>query len=178
MKKRILLIEILLLILMFSYPISGFASSNKNRCYLIQRSMLSDIRKYYAEYEKKGGEIVTPGEGFNKLAKDMFDKGVIKYPYSNKYGNCSYGVEVESSGDIKFYCVYHGDLINAERYEQMFVKRRNNSLPLGFFVMLVLVFISFCVSCIKVFLRSEKNEKIEKEEEKKAVVIFTDRNYK
>ena len=166
MKKRIILIEVLLLILMFSFPISGFASSNKNSCYLIQKSMFSNIWRYFVEYGKKGEKIFPPGEEFNKLAKDMLDKGVIKYPYPNRFGNCSYGVEVDSSGRVKMYCVYHGDWDNAEKYERMTKKRINNSLPFGFWVMLGLVMVSFCISFIKIFFRSIKKKVTEENKTK------------
>ena len=150
--------KILLLISIISFSFPVFATSNKNNCSIKQRAMMSDIRRYYYECGIKENKAVSPGEDFDRLAKDMFDKGLIKTPYPKIYGDCSYGLDIDSMGDLKIYCVYHGDINNADKFYQKSRNNHNNSLPLGFYVFIVLVFISFCVSCIKGFHKIAKED--------------------
>lgn len=153
-----LVIKVLLLVFIISLSLPVWGTSNKFDCSQIQRSIMSDIRKYNAEYEIKNDQVFPPGEDFDKLAKDMLDKGIIKVPYRKGYGDCSYGLDYDSLGDLKIYCKYHGDINNAEWLKRVNRVRRNNSLSFGFTVMLGLVFVSFCVSCIKAFFRSSKKK--------------------
>ena len=156
--------KILLVIFIISFSLPAFATSNKNNCSQRQRAIMSDIRRYYAECGIKENKAVSPGEDFDKLVKDMFDKGIIKSPYPTTYGDCSYGLEIDSMGDLKIYCVYHGDINNAEEFYQKSRNSHNNSLSLGFYVFIVLVFISFCVSCIKGFHKIAKEDVQKKEQ--------------
>lgn len=165
MKIKYLFIEVLLLILFFSFPISAFCSSNKNNCSLIQKSIFSKIKEYYVKNEIRWDKTVPPGKEFDKLIGEMVDKGFLNNPDYKSHIDCSYGLDIDSLGDLKIYCVYHGDIQNADWFIREIKVKRNYSLSFGFCLMIVLVFISFCVSCIKVSLRSRKSRNSSKKEE-------------
>ncbi len=156
--------KLLLVILIISFSFPAFATTNKNNCSQRQRAIMSDIRRYYAECEIKENKAVSPGEDFDKLAKDMFDKGIIKTPYPKTYGDCSYGLDFDSMGDLKIYCAYHGDIKNADWFYRIKRLSNNNSLSFGFYVFIGLVFISFCISCIKGFHKIAKEDVQKKEQ--------------
>ena len=129
---------ILLILVIVPSVIIAYKPPPERNCSYLQNSMANKTEMFFMDNDYSF-KSTSSDERFKELCDILFEKKYIKEPFRYYYKECSYGLIASGSNEFRFYCKYHGNAKNADKFSGMSSARYFAGKREGFYLILVFV---------------------------------------
>ena len=137
-KNKFLKYIILLIFVIVPSVIVAYKPPPEHNCSRLQYSMARHAEMFFMD-NNYSFQSALPDERFKELCNILLEKNYIKEPFKYYYDDCSYGLILSDSNELKIYCKYHGNYKNADKFSGMSSARYFAGKREGSFLILVIV---------------------------------------
>lgn len=159
-KNNFLKYIFLFLLVIVPSVIVAYKPPPEHNCSRLQYSMARHAEMFFMD-NNYSFKSTSSDERFKELCNILFEKKYIKEPFRYYYKECSYGLILSDSNELKIYCKYHGNYKNADKFSGMSSARYFAGKREGFYLILIFVCaipgILIC-SCKAAYRKSSKKE--------------------